>query len=107
MLGNDKELKERTIRAGEKVWERVWEMPLWDEYAEQMKSQIADIKNSGGREGGVMTAAAFLSKFVEGYPWVHLDIASTAWNDKDRAYIPAGASAIGVRLLIQLLTDAC
>lgn len=107
MLGNDKELKERTIRAGEKVWERVWEMPLWDEYGEQMKSQIADIKNSGGREGGVMTAAVFLSKFVEGYPWVHLDIASTAWNDKERAYIPAGASAIGVRLLMQLLMEAC
>lgn len=105
MLGNDKELKERMIKAGEEVWERVWEMPLWDDYFEQIKSPIADIKNSGGREGGVMTAAIFLSKFVEGYPWVHLDIAGVAWNDKERAYIPVGGSAIGVRLLVQFIMD--
>lgn len=103
MLGNDKELKERVTRAGEDVWERVWEMPLWDDYFEQIKSPIADLKNSGGREGGVMTAALFLSKFVEGYPWVHLDIAGVAWNDKEKAYIPVGGSAIGVRLLVQFL----
>ena len=107
MLGNDKELKERVTKAGEEVWERVWEMPLWDDYFEQIKSPIADMKNSGGREGGVMTAAIFLSKFIEGYPWLHLDIAGTAWNDKDKAYVPAGASAIGVRLLLKLLMDAC
>lgn len=107
MLGNDKDLKARITTAGEKVWERVWEMPLWDEYAEQIKSTVADIKNSGGREGGVITAAIFLSKFVEDYPWVHLDIASTEWIDKDRAYIPAGPTAIGVRLILQLLIDAC
>ena len=106
MLGNDEELKERVVKAGEKVWERVWEMPLWDDYFEQIKSPIADMKNSGGREGGVMTAAILLSKFVEGYPWVHLDIAGVAWNDKERAYSPVGASAIGVRLIAQLLMDA-
>ncbi len=107
MLGNNKELKDRITSAGEKVWERVWEMPLWDEYAEQIKSPVADMKNSGGREGGVMTAAIFLSKFVEDYPWVHLDIASTEWIDKDRAYMPAGPTAIGTRLILQLLIDAC
>ncbi len=107
MLGNNKDLKGRMAAAGEKVWERVWEMPLWDEYAEQIKSQVADMKNSGGREGGVITAAIFLSKFVEDYPWVHLDIASTEWIDKDRAYIPAGPTAIGTRLILQLLMDAC
>jgi len=107
MLGNDKDLKERVIRAGEEVWERVWEMPLWDDYFEQIKSPIADLKNSGGREGGVMTAALFLSKFVEGYPWVHLDIAGVAWNDKEKSYIPVGGSAIGVRLLVRLLLDYC
>ncbi|MEK6584207.1 MAG: leucyl aminopeptidase, partial [Nitrospirota bacterium] len=72
----------------------------------QIKSPVADIKNSGGREGGVMTAAIFLSKFVEDYPWVHLDIASTAWNDKEKAYVPAGPTAVGVRLILQLLIDA-
>lgn len=107
MLGNDKDLKDRIAAAGEKVWERVWEMPLWDEYAEQIKSPVADIKNSGGREGGVITAAIFLSKFVEDYPWVHLDIAGTEWNEKDKAYIPAGPTAIGTRLILQLLMDAC
>ncbi|MCC6545023.1 MAG: leucyl aminopeptidase [Nitrospirae bacterium] len=107
MLGNDKDLKDRTKTAGEKVWERVWEMPLWDDYAEQIKSPVADMKNSGGREGGVITAAIFLSKFVEDYPWVHLDIASTEWIDKDRAYVPAGPTAIGVRLILQMLIDAC
>lgn len=106
MLGNDNELKKRMVTAGNKVWERVWEMPLWNEYFEQIKSTIADIKNSGGREGGVMTAALLLSKFVEGYPWIHLDIAGVAWNDKEKAYIPQGGSAIGVRLILQLLIDA-
>jgi len=107
MLGNNKDLKDRMAAAGEKVWERVWEMPLWDEYAEQIKSPVADMKNSGGREGGVITAAIFLSKFVEDCPWVHLDIASTEWIDKDRAYMPAGPTAIGTRLILQLLMDAC
>ncbi|MDD5435043.1 MAG: leucyl aminopeptidase [Nitrospira sp.] len=106
MLGNDKELKERIVKAGEAVWERVWEMPLWDDYFEQIKSPIADMKNTGGREGGVMIAAALLSKFVEDYPWVHLDIAGVAWNDKEKAYMPVGASGIGVRLLVQFLLDS-
>ena len=105
MLGNDKALKERMEKAAEYVWERVWEMPLWDDYFEQIKSPVADMKNSGGREGGVMTAAIFLSKFIEGYPWVHLDIASVEWNDKERPYIPVGGTAIGARLLIQFLMD--
>lgn len=107
MLGNDKDLKDRMAAAGEKVWERVWEMPMWDDYAEQIKSPVADMKNSGGREGGVITAAIFLSKFVEDYPWVHLDIASTEWNDKDKAYSPAGPTAVGTRLILRLLMDAC
>lgn len=105
MLSNDNNLKEKFTKAGEKVWERVWEMPLWDEYYEQIKTPVADIKNTGGREGGMMTAALFLSKFVEGYPWIHLDIAGVAWRDKDEAYIPSGASGIGTRLLIQFLLD--
>ena len=67
-------------KAGEEAGERVWEMPLWDEYFEQLKSDVADMRNIGGRGGGMITAGMFLSKFVGDYPWVHLDIASTDWS---------------------------
>jgi leucyl aminopeptidase len=105
MLGNDEKLKQKVREAGEKSGERVWELPLWDGYVELIKSDIADMKNTGGRDGGVITAAALLSKFVQKYPWVHLDIAATAWTDKDRPYTPKGATGIGVRLLTQFLRD--
>jgi len=103
MLGNDSALKQRLLESGYATGERVWELPLWEEYGEMIKSDVADLKNTGGREGGVITAAFFLSKFVGSYPWVHLDIASTAWIRKDRPYIPKGASGIGVRLLVDVL----
>ncbi len=105
MLGNNDKLKERVKAAGERTGERVWELPLWDGYCELIKSDIADMKNTGGRDGGVITAACLLSKFVEKYPWVHLDIAATAWTDKDRPYSPKGATGIGARLLTQFLRD--
>jgi len=105
MLGTDDRFKQKMRAAGEKTGERVWEMPLWEEYYEQIKSDIADMKNTGGRTGGVITAAALLSKFVQKYPWVHLDIAATAWTDKERPYTPKGATGIGVRLLTQFLRD--
>jgi leucyl aminopeptidase len=105
MLGKDEKLKRSLREAGNKTGERVWELPLWDEYYEQIKSDIADMKNTGGRAGGVITAAALLSKFVQKYPWVHLDIAATAWSDKERPYSPKGATGIGVRLLTQFLRD--
>jgi leucyl aminopeptidase len=105
MLGTDEKLKQRIREAGEKTGERVWELPLWEEYYELIKSDIADMKNTGGRHGGVITAAALLSKFVQKYPWVHLDIAATAWTDKDRPYTPKGATGVGVRLLTQFLRD--
>ncbi len=103
MFGKDSSLKEELVAAGENTGEKVWEMPLWDDYFELIKSDIADYKNTGGRYGGAITAAAFLSKFVGEYPWVHLDIAGPAWLDKDRPYVPKGASGIGVRLLISWL----
>ncbi|OPY84031.1 MAG: Cytosol aminopeptidase [Syntrophus sp. PtaU1.Bin208] len=103
MFGKDSSLKEELVAAGQSTGEKVWEMPLWDDYFELIKSDIADYKNTGGRYGGAITAAAFLSKFVGEYPWVHLDIAGPAWLDKDRPYIPKGASGIGVRLLISWL----
>jgi len=103
MMGNDDKMKERIRQAGEKTGERVWELPLWEEYQELIKSDVADYKNAGGRPAGTITAAVFLSKFVDKYPWVHLDIAGPAWQSKESPYIPKGASGVGVRLLIELL----
>ena len=105
MLGNDGPLKEKIRTAGERTGERVWELPLWEDYHELIKSDVADFKNTGGRAGGVITAAAFLSKFVGACPWVHLDIAGPAWLAKDKPYAPKGATGIGVRLLVQCLRD--
>ncbi|OOP55923.1 MAG: leucyl aminopeptidase [Candidatus Brocadia carolinensis] len=105
MMGNNEALKKRVQIAGEKSWERVWELPLWEEYQEQIKSDIADIKNVGGSHGGAITAACFLSKFAEKYPWVHLDIAGTAWCEKGGAYTQKGASGVGVRLLVELVRN--
>jgi leucyl aminopeptidase len=105
MLGTDDELKDEIRRAGKLTGEKVWELPLWEEYQEQIKGEAADYKNSGGRPGGAITAAALLSKFTGEYPWVHLDIAGPAWVTKDKPYIPKGASGVGVRLLIEFLRN--
>jgi leucyl aminopeptidase len=105
MFGTDQTLKEQIRKSGQKAGERVWEMPLWEEYFEQLKSDVADMRNIGGRGGGMITAALFLSKFVGDCPWVHLDIASTDWSERERAYIPKGPTAIGTRLLVQYLID--
>ncbi|HUH66216.1 MAG TPA: leucyl aminopeptidase [Syntrophales bacterium] len=103
MMGTDDRLKKMIRDAADASDEKVWELPLWEEYHEQIKSDVADYKNHGGRPGAAITAAAFLSKFVGNYPWVHLDIAGPAWLSKDRPYIPKGASGVGVRLLVQFL----
>ena len=105
MFGTDQALKEQVRKSGQKAGERVWEMPLWEEYFEQLKSDVADMRNIGGRGGGMITAALFLSKFVGDCPWVHLDIASTDWSERERAYIPKGPTGIGTRLLVQYLID--
>ena len=105
MMGTDDILKQKIRNAAAKTSERVWELPLWEDYHELIKSDIADYKNTGGRAGGAITAAAFLSKFVGKYPWVHLDIAGPAWLEKDQPYMPKGASGVGVRLLVQFLKD--
>ncbi len=105
MFGTDARLKEAVRKAGQRAGERVWEMPLWDEYFEQLRSDVADMRNIGGRGGGMITAALFLSKFVGDCPWVHLDIASTDWSERERAYIPKGPTGTGTRLLIQFLID--
>jgi leucyl aminopeptidase len=105
MFGTDQRLKEQVRKSGLTAGERVWEMPLWEEYFEQLKSDVADMRNIGGRGGGMITAALFLSKFVGDCPWVHLDIASTDWSERERAYIPKGPTGIGTRLLLQYLID--
>lgn len=105
MFGTNDALKRRVQAAGQKAGERVWEMPLWDDYFEQLRSDVADMRNIGGRGGGMITAALFLSKFAEGYPWVHLDIASTDWSERERAYLPKGPTGVGTRLLLQYLID--
>ena len=101
MMGNDDELAAKVGRAGEQSGERVWALPLWDEYREQVKSRVADLKNIGGRPGGAITAAALLAEFARDYPWIHLDIAGTAYSDAARPYIPRGGVGVGVRLLTQ------
>ncbi len=105
MLGNNEELKDRVKQAGENCHERVWELPLWDEYRDLIKSTIADIKNTGGKYAGTITAACFLDEFVEDFPWVHLDIAGTFIVEKNTPYIRKGASGVGVRLLTHLVQN--
>ena len=103
LLGNDKDLIEAIKKAGEKSGERVWELPLWEEYEEQNKSDIADVKNVGGRPAGTITAAAFLKKFAGKFKWAHLDIAGTVWEYNGKPYVPKGAVGVGVRLLVEYL----
>ncbi len=104
LLTKDERLAARLNQAGKATHERVWRLPLWQEYAELMKSDIADLKNvSDTGEAGTITAAAFLEAFTEGLSWAHLDIAGTAWTEKERPYVPKGAVGVGIRLLIELM----
>ncbi len=103
MLGNDEALMEKLNLAGEATYERVWQLPMFDEYEELIKSDIADVKNTGGRWAGTITGAWFLKKFIGSYKWVHLDIAGTAMLEENGAYTQRGASGFGVRLLAEFL----
>lgn len=105
MLGTDDKLKNEINKAAQTTGELVWELPLWENYHELIKSDIADYKNSSGRAAGTITAAAFLSKFVGDLPWVHLDIAGPAWTTKDKPYVPKGAAGVAVRLLVEFLRN--
>lgn len=103
MMGNNESLMEKMKKASEGTYERVWQMPLFEEYKEYIKSDIADLKNTSGRSGSLISSAYFLKEFAGDTPWLHLDIAGTAWIEKDRPYIPKGATGIGVRLLLSFL----
>lgn len=105
MMGNDSGLMGRLKAAGEEVYERVWQMPLYEEYLEYIKSDVADLKNSGGKAGSLVTAGYFLKEFAGDTPWVHLDIAGTAWTEKDKPYTVKGATGVGVRLLLNFLKE--
>jgi len=105
LFSNDDDLAASLEAAGQTSFERVWRMPLFQEYGEQLKSHIADVKHVGGRSAGAITAAIFLSKFVGDFPWAHLDVGCKEWTDEDKPYTPKGATGIGVRLLIQFLRD--
>jgi leucyl aminopeptidase len=103
ILGNDQKLVQSLLNAGEESGERLWQLPLWDDYDQQIKSDVADVKNTGGRAAGTITAAAFLKKFAGDFRWAHLDIAGTAWRDQNQPYIPKGGTGVGVRLLVAFL----
>lgn len=101
---NDDRLRDRLLASGTATHERLWPLPLWDDYKKSIKTDVADMKNSGGRTGGVGTSAIFLKEFTD-YPWAHLDIAGMALAGKESGYIPAGATGYGVRLLVELLRE--
>ena len=99
-FGNNQEVVNKVIKAGEEAGEKIWQLPMFDEYKEQNKSDVADIKNSGGRWGGAITAAQFLAEFSQDTPWTHLDIAGTSFSSKERAYTLKGATGVAVRTLV-------
>ena len=105
LMGTDEKLKKRLKVSGDETYDRVWELPMYEEYQEQIKSDIADIRNIGGREAGTITAACFLSRFVGNIPWAHLDIAGTAWNMKGTDLSAKGATGAGVRLVLNYLIN--
>lgn len=102
LFGNDQGLVNKVLGAAKRTGERMWQMPLPEEYKEQNKSEIASIKNTGDRYGGAITAALFLAEFVDNTPWVHVDIAGTALSSKESGYMVKGATGVGVRTLVEL-----
>jgi leucyl aminopeptidase len=100
VLGTDQELIDEVIESGREVGEKIWQLPLDKEYSRQIKSDIADIKNIGGRKAGTITAAAFLKEFADGISWAHLDIAGTAWGDDAKPFRAKGPTGVCVRTLI-------
>jgi leucyl aminopeptidase len=105
LFSNNDALADRLSKVGEATGEKVWRMPLGPEYDKQIDSKFADMKNTGGRNGGSITAAQFLQRFVNNVPWAHLDIAGVAWSKKDAPTVPKGATAFGVRLLDRFVAD--
>ena len=105
LFGTPAEWVEDVRRATERAGDRSWPMPVFDDYKEQLKSEIADLSNTGGRPGGAITAALFIKEFTGNLPWVHMDIAGTAWAEEPKPYQPKGATGVGVRTLVELARD--
>jgi leucyl aminopeptidase len=103
VMGNDAALVTEVIAAGTRAGEPGWELPMWDDYKELIKSDVADIKNSGGRPAGTISAALFLKEFAEGYPWVHLDIAGTAYTESDLGTVPRGPTGVPVGTFVEFV----
>ncbi len=102
LFGTPDDWVDRVRRVADRAGDRSWPMPLFDDYREQLKSDIADMTNTGGRPAGSITAAMFLKEFTDGLPWAHLDIAGTAWADDAKPYLPKGPSGVAVRTLAEL-----
>jgi leucyl aminopeptidase len=93
------------LRASDRAGDRSWPMPVFDDYKEQLKSEIADFTNTGGRAGGAITGALFIEEFRGNLPWTHIDIAGTAWAEETKPYQPKGATGVAVRTLVELALD--
>ena len=104
-FGNDQKLVDTLVNAGMQVGERIWQFPTFDEYREQYKSDVADIKNTGGRNAGSITGAQIIGEFADGASWAHLDIAGTSRTDSLKGYNPKGATGVPVRTLVRLALD--
>jgi leucyl aminopeptidase len=103
VMGTDEPLVQEVLNAGKRAGEPGWPLPLWDDYKELIKSDVADIKNAGGRAAGTISAALFLKEFAEGYPWVHLDIAGTAYTESDLGTVPRGPTGVPVGTFVEFV----
>jgi len=105
IVSNNDYIAKALYDAGQQSFERVWQLPLYEEYKEMIKSDIADIKNIGHKSGyaGTITGAAFIQRFARDTPWVHIDIAGTAWSESEHEYISKGGTGYGVRLITKML----
>jgi leucyl aminopeptidase len=101
VMGNDQALVDEVLAAGEATGERCWQLPMFDDYREQIKSDYADIKNSGGRPAGAITAGWFVREFVGDWPWVHLDVAGTAYGDGKVPYLSKGGTGVPTRIFVE------
>lgn len=103
VFGAERNVVDEVLAAGERAGEPGWPLPLWDDYKEQIKSDVADVRQTGGRAAGSITAALFLKEFVDGYPWVHLDVAGTAYSQTDLGWIPKGPTGTPVGTFVEFV----